>query len=99
QLGDQLLHRLTHPPGGVAPERHPDLRVIALKGAQQPDHALLHQLKPRNRLRPTVDAGDTRDERQERLNKLLPGAAVTGLSGNDEPTFDPRREPGTVADI
>jgi hypothetical protein len=44
ELGDELLHRLAHPPRGVAPERDAALGLEALERAQQPDDALLQQL-------------------------------------------------------
>jgi hypothetical protein len=43
ELGHELLHRLAHPPRGIAPERHAAIGVEALERAQQPDDPLLQQ--------------------------------------------------------
>ena len=64
QLGDELLHRLAHPPGGVGPERRAERWVVALERAEEADDAVLHQLGPVDgadvavsRARPTPTSG------------------------------------------
>jgi hypothetical protein len=46
QLGDELLHRLADPPRCVRPERDAAFGVVALERAQEPDDALLEELRP-----------------------------------------------------
>jgi hypothetical protein len=55
--------RLAHPPNRIAPEGHPQLGVIALQRAQEPDHALLHQLHASDGRRPPVQPSHPGDQR------------------------------------
>ena len=84
QLGDQLLHRLAHPPRRVPPERHAERRVVALQRAQQPDHALLHQLHAGDRrasrgtrARPRRSTAGTPRPAPRARDDLRPWAACT----------------------
>ena len=79
QLADDLLHRLTHPPHRVPPERHAAVWLVALERAQEADDALLHQFFAVND-RPAVRAGDAGNQRGKPLYKLItiPRAARLG---------------------
>ena len=72
---------------------------IRIQRTQQPDHPFLHQLKPGHRLRPAIDASDAGDQRQERLDQLLPRTPVARLGGRDEPLLDSHRESGAAAEL
>ena len=84
QLGDELLHRLAHPPRRVRPERDAPVRVVALEGAQQADDALLQQLHPVDLRRGPVGARGLRDQRQEGIDQRGLRGRVAGPRPGDQ---------------
>ena len=86
-LGDELLHRLAHPPRGVRPEGRAAAGVEARKGAQQAEHAGLDELLGGDRRRAAVAARHGADGRHERGNELIVGAPVTGHGAPNEDGF------------
>lgn len=84
QLRDEPLHRLAHPPGGVPPERHAAVGLIAVQRAQKAERPLLKQVEAIDRARGTVVARHRRDQRHERLDQLATGVAIARLGALHE---------------
>jgi hypothetical protein len=86
-LGDQLLHRLAHPEGGVGPERRPQPRVVAAARQEQPGDTLLDQLASTHRGVSGEAAGDGDDRRHQALDEFAAGIAVAGFGGDGQLSF------------
>jgi len=98
EVGDELLHRLAHPPRRVRPERRAAPGVEALERAQEADDALLQQLHPLDAGRVAVHARQRRDHRQEGLDELGARARVARLRGGDERSLGVRVEHRAAAE-
>jgi hypothetical protein len=86
ELGDELLHGLTHPPARVGPERRAAGGIEALERPEQADHPLLEQLRAFDVRAPVVPR-KTRDRAGERLHEPSASGRVAVLGGQDEPAL------------
>ena len=97
-MSDELLHRLANPPRGVGPEWGLEARVKTLSGPQEPNDALLQQLRAVHERRVAIGSGDARDQGHEALNELVARGLVTARGGADQSALTRRREPVPVLD-
>ena len=99
QLGDELLHRLAHPPRCVHPKRRAHLRIETLERPQQPNDAFLHELGAVDLRTAAIDPRDAADQRHEGLHELLALGGPALLGGQHELSLGCRREPVTGVPI